>query len=85
MSDERKQCACGAVFYVPEREKCIECTLIERDRLLAAMGPSERGRGNGDVVLNTEMQGRGGIRRTRSYGERLADGFRMLAGMPMLP
>ena len=85
MKEQRKQCACGAVFYAPDRDKCIECTLRERDRMLVAMGPTKRSRSNGDVVLNMELRGGGGIRRARTYGERLADGFRMLAGLPMLP
>ena len=85
MSRERKTCGCGAVFYVPDRDKCIECTLLDRDRELEAMGPNEPAPGNSDAVLNTDMHTGGGIRRERSYGEKLADGFRMLAGMSMLP
>lgn len=47
------------MFYAPDRSKCIECTLYERDRQRVEQGPTEHNGGSPLFLIDANVRGAG--------------------------
>jgi len=76
-----KCCGCGAVFHATDGDRCVACAIAKADGQQVHQQPAKRnGHRCRGILLESELNERGALAQPTPYGQRLADGFRMLNG-----